>query len=207
MSVARARFDGTVVLGDRVELSASESHHLVVVRRLRSGAELEILDASGRRFAARLVDADRRSARIEPLRQLEAPAEGPEIVLIAAVLKGPRMDWLVEKASELGAARLWPLLASRSLPRPSAARLSRWRRLAQAASKQCGRPRALEIASAVELLELPFAEAPRPRFLMDPAGGSLSAALAGAKGVTLAVGPEGGFDSAERCLIQSRRPC
>ena len=71
---------------------------------------------------------------------------GRRIILAAAIVKGPRMDFVVEKAAELGASELWPLVCARGLVRaPGTERLARWRRLALSAAKQSQSPAAMEV--------------------------------------------------------------
>src|SRR5262245_4493603 len=97
-------------------IDGDELHHLRDVMRLGVGAEVTLLDADRIHHVGRIerVEKERATIRIESShRALEAPA----IVLATAIIKGPRMDFLVEKAAELGVSELWPLLCARSVVR------------------------------------------------------------------------------------------
>src|SRR5262249_5185395 len=191
---------------DRVRFDAAEAHHLRRVLRLRLGAVVEATDGSGRLYTVRLVglDADGAwgaiEARTEPAR--ESPCA---ITLAQAILKGDRMSWLVQKATELGVARIIPMETARVVARPATGatgRHSRWERIAREAVKQCGRvvvPAVTPPRAFAEVLpEIPEPDAARGccegggRALADTANET----AAGAR-LLLLVGPEGGFTSEE----------
>jgi 16S rRNA (uracil1498-N3)-methyltransferase len=194
------------VEGGRVRFDADEAHHLARVLRLRPGALLEATDGVGRLYTVRLDGLSAGEAWGTVQASAAGAAESPcAVTLAAAVLKGERMAWLVQKATELGVARIVPMTTGRVVARPAADRLSgphaRWQRVAREAVKQCRRavvpvvdpPRSLpEVLALVPEHEVawalweggpPLAEAARrvsrPRRLL------------------LLVGPEGGFARAE----------
>lgn len=188
------------VNGDRACMSGAELHHLRDVLRLRPGAELTLIESGGRRLSAVLESVDSRAAWARILAEL-APRSAPPLILAVGLIKAPRMDFLVEKASELGASEIWPLLTARALSdRPGQTRLARWRRLALAALKQSAG------AAATVRAPMDFAAflAARPREMLAlicqpegaPAGTLLKAA--GGAGVIVAIGPEGDFTPQER---------
>jgi 16S rRNA (uracil1498-N3)-methyltransferase len=119
--------------------------------------------------------------------------------LALALIKGPRFDWAVEKATELGAAALVPLITLRSSPLAQGeAKKARWARLSEEARKQCGRPWPMDITAPMGLeswLGGPLAE---ERLLLDP-GGPFLPCEAG-KPASLLVGPEGGLTGDEKEL-------
>jgi 16S rRNA (uracil1498-N3)-methyltransferase len=197
---------------DHVRFDAAETRHLRRVLRLRPGAVVEATDGTGRLYTVRLLTLGRGAAsgaieaRAEPAR--ESPCA---ITLGQAVLKGDRMSWLVQKATELGVARIVPLLTARVVARPAAgerARQARWQRIAREAVKQCGRLVVPPVEPPRDLAAL-LAEAPRPdaSWLLWEGGGEPVAAVARATPrparLLVLVGPEGGFTRAEVALAEA----
>jgi 16S rRNA (uracil1498-N3)-methyltransferase len=195
---------------DRVCFDADEAHHLARVLRLRPGALVEAADGGGRLFRVRIETLGAREAWGTILDRSDESAAAREspcaITLAQAILKGERMSWLVQKATELGVARIVPLETARVVGRVPAGRLTsrqqRWERVAREAVKQCGR--------AV----VPSVEAPRPlaavlaetgahdaAWLCWEGGGAAVGEVARDAGrlrrLLLLVGPEGGFTAEE----------
>lgn len=133
--VPRSALDGSDSL-----LPEAVAHHLRTVLRVRVGDELTLLDGEGRRRAARVVDVQHRSVRCEACGTVETlPPPTPALTLYQCVAKGARMDWLVEKAVELGAATLVPVLSRHAVVKlPEGTRVERWDRIADSALEQCG---------------------------------------------------------------------
>lgn len=196
-AISSSAVDRAVVLVDGPEL-----HHMRDVMRLAAGAAVELFDERGVEYAGRLRSFQAGHAVIEIVvtpRATVEPTAG--LILAAAVIKGPRMDFLVEKAAELGAAQLWPVLCERSVVREVGGdRLARWRRLAVAAAKQSLAPRATEVRAPVTIRDL----------IRRPDGGRLCVALnagapalggvlreARARAMLLLCGPEGGLTQEE----------
>ena len=200
----------------RVRFDAGEARHLARVLRLHPGAVVEAADGGGRLYAVRLDVVDPREAWgtiVGDAGAAPASRESPcAITLAQAVLKGDRMAWLIQKATELGVARIIPLETTRVVARPGAGRAPdrqrRWQRVAREAVKQCGR------------ILVPAVESPRPlasalgevgahdaAWLLWEGGGTPLATLAARVGrprrLLLLVGPEGGFTSVERESAES----
>jgi 16S rRNA (uracil1498-N3)-methyltransferase len=199
--------------GARVRFDAGEAHHLARVLRLRPGALLEATDGAGRLYTVRLdgLGADQAWGTIQAADA--GTAESPcAITLAAAVLKGERMTWLVQKATELGVARVVPMTTGRGVVRAAGDRPSgrhaRWQRVAREAVKQCRR--------AV----VPVVEPPRPfaDVLAEVPGHAVAWALWEGGGRPLAeaarqvgqprrllllVGPEGGFTRDEAAMAEA----
>lgn len=185
-----------------VRLTADQSRHLLTVLRLGPGAELEVFDGRGRRFRAVLA-AD----GLEVGAPLAAPARGLDVVLAQGLAKGEKMDLVVRKATELGAARIVPLASERSVVRLDASRglsrAARWRRIAQEAARQCGRadvPAVDEPCGWEGVFTLLREDPERRGLLLDPdeKGLRLGDAARGVSSLLIAVGPEGGFSREER---------
>lgn len=180
-----------------VFLSPDQARHGVLVLRLKAGAAVEMVGPGG--LAPALVTTVETSGKAPRLGVtlsgpwLGAAAVGPRLAL--ALISGQRFDWAVEKAVELGAATLIPLISERVKgggARPGPAKEERWQRLAEEARKQCARPAALDIFPPLALAEL--LGQPGPGFFLSPSG---PAAPPAAPSPLLAVGPEGGFSPAE----------
>lgn len=181
-------------------VEGGELRHMRSVLRLAAGARVALLDPAGveHRGAIECYERDRAVIRIE---SSSASIARPQIILAAAIIKGPRMDFIVEKAAELSASELWPLVCARGLVRsPGAERVSRWRRLTVAAAKQSHSGRAMEVREPIGIDDL-IRELPSGTLAVVCAQGG--AALAevirrtGRRGILMAVGPEGDFDDNE----------
>ncbi len=135
------RFFADRLAGSEVRLPASEAHHALNVLRLRVGAEVELLDGRGASALGRIAEAGHGRAVVRLERHLP-PVErpGPVLHLAFATPKGKRLDWLLEKATELGAASLQPVLFERSVAGGdlTAAKRERWLAHCIAAAKQSG---------------------------------------------------------------------
>ncbi len=185
-----------------VRIGGAELHHMRDVMRLGAGAEIILIDDRGTEYSGRIKRFESRYALIELLRACAFEPPRAMLSLAAAIIKGPRMDFMVEKAAELGAVELWPLVCARGVVRnPGAERIARWRRLALAAAKQSLTPRAMEIKPPVGLSDLSSAVPENTLAVIC----TMSAEPLGAvirrfrpRAVLLACGPEGDFDSAER---------
>ena len=117
--------------GPRVPLTSEQARYLGTVLRLAPGEEIEVFDGKGARFRAWLEDASLRIA--EPLP--ESPLRAVNVVLVQALAKGEKMELVVQKATELGAARIVPLASERAVVRLSAVR-GGWRPLNSPRSPQ-----------------------------------------------------------------------
>ncbi|NDY43094.1 16S rRNA (uracil(1498)-N(3))-methyltransferase, partial [Dissulfurirhabdus thermomarina] len=167
--------DGTVAL------AGEEAVHLRRVLRLREGDRVHLADGTGWRAPARVrrIGAGRGNGPRVVL-ELAGPAEEVDdlvpVHLLVAVLKKEAMDWLVQKAAELGAARLQPVVTARTVVRldssRAGARLERWRGLARQALKQCRGGRVTEVAPVAPLEAALAACAGLPgRFFLWEGGG------------------------------------
>jgi len=185
----------------RVKLTADQSRHLLTVLRLPPGAAIEVFDGAGGRFQAVLAGQE-----LEIGARLAADGRKTDVVLVQALAKGEKMDLIVQKATELGVARIVPLSAARAVVRLDSdrgrSRAGRWRRIAEEASRQCGRadvPRIDEPAGWDAAFSL-AREEDRRALLLDPEERQLrlGAAARGVSRLLLAVGPEGGFSDSEK---------
>jgi 16S rRNA (uracil1498-N3)-methyltransferase len=189
-------------------LEGDELHHLRAVRRLGPGDEAELFDGAGRLARCRIARLDKRRAELDVLAVSEEPRPSRELVVATAIPKGDRMEWLVEKVTELGASAVWPLVARRSdVTGRGRSRRDKWHRRAIEAAKQCGRLWLPEIAEPAPLDEV-VARAGSATFdavlLADPSTEARRPAdvlSGGPRRVAGFVGPEGGFTDEETAAI------
>lgn len=193
----------------RIELPPATAHHVLRVRRLREGTPIVLFDGHGGEYPATLrVERQRAWADMLGFQPLERELAG-HLVLIQGLPSSERMDWVIEKAVELGVAELYPVRAERSVLRLSGERaekrLARWRAIVQSASEQCGRNQLMHV-HAPDTLAACLARLDGPLLLADPAGTpDLTQALAPvSQRLALAVGPEGGWSPDERTLARAR---
>jgi 16S rRNA (uracil1498-N3)-methyltransferase len=188
-----------------IDLDESESHHVRDVLRLDRGQAVELFDGSGAAGHGLIERCDARgvSIRVEVIYQ--APAAG-EIVVAAAIPKGHRADWMIEKLSELGVGQFIPLKTERAVVLPSGAgKIERWRRIAVESAKQSRRDRVMTIA---ELCPLEAVIVRSGIFLTTEAGAEpLPDVLKNRQstgGPLLVIGPEGGWTEVELAQMRQR---
>ncbi|HUH86953.1 MAG TPA: 16S rRNA (uracil(1498)-N(3))-methyltransferase [Pusillimonas sp.] len=187
------------------ELPSDLAHYALRVLRLKDGSRITLFDGNGGQFDAILhVHGKTAQATVGAHQAIEAELPG-RITLVQGLPSGDKMDWIVEKAVEMGAHRLIPVSARRSVVQLSAERqvkrLKHWERIAQSASEQCGRNRIMKIEAPASLetwLEN-MDETGGALLLCHPeATQTLNDLIGSAANVTLLVGPEGGWSEEER---------
>ncbi len=209
--VPRLHLDRPLHSGAELDLDEGAARHARSVLRLRPGAAVVVFDGRGNAFAAELLDADRHRARVHLGEALHDDPEPPLAVTLAlGVSRGERMDLAVQKAVELGAARIAPVLTERTVVRLAGERAARrrvhWLGVATSACEQCGRNRVPEVLAPQPLAQWLEQAAGGPadalRLLPDPRADAGLAALrdAAPASVTLLIGPEGGLSEAEHAL-------
>jgi 16S rRNA (uracil1498-N3)-methyltransferase len=203
--VPRLFVDGPLRSGALAELPERTSHHARRVLRLREGDPVTLFDGRGGEWEATLAPGA--AAAVGPWRDVEREAQ-LRVTLVQGVSAGERMDLTVQKATELGVAAIQPVLTRKSMVRIAGARadarVEHWRRVATAACEQCGRNRIPEVLALVPLAKYCRAPSGALRLLLAPdAQMNLSAAAGRGTGpITLAVGPESGFDVGEEALLE-----
>ena len=193
--------------GSVVQLPDDEAAHLVHVLRLRAGDAIRVFDGRGREWHARVDDISKTHARVR-LDASVTPSAEPHVklTLAIAILKGDKMDDVIRDAVMLGVSRIAPIITERVEISPKVvertSRIDRWRRIAVASAKQCGRSVVPEVRAPVEVAAL-FAEpsAARRVVLVEP-GADVETVrkvqdLARADDAELFIGPEGGWTAPE----------
>lgn len=193
-----------------VVLPTQAAEHVSRVLRLRAGASLVLFDGTGGEYAAELTATGRDGVRAAVGAWRDTECESPlRVTLLQALARGEKMDLIVQKATELGVARIVPVAAERSVVQLDGDRAERraehWRAVAISACEQCGRNRLPEIEAASPLEEAlrRLDAAASVRLWLEPgADVSLVAAASGQRDLVLLIGPEGGFSPAEGELAQ-----
>ncbi len=206
MPAPRFYCDAPLAAGARIALPEALAHHALRVLRLRAGETVTLFNGLGGEYPAVLeVEGKAGFAQLGDFNPREAELGGC-ITLVQGLPSGDKMDWVVEKAVELGAARVSPIAAQRSVLQLSGARLEKrvghWQRIAQSAAEQCGRNRLMAV-DAPQTLDDWLGQAPDGlRVLCHPeADEDLASALQAAANepaITLLVGPEGGWSDKEQ---------
>jgi 16S rRNA (uracil1498-N3)-methyltransferase len=197
--------------GARVALPEHTAHHAREVLRLRSGAAVRVFDGDGAEYEATLDEVSRRTVCARLGGSVPARPESPlQLVLAVAPLKGDRMELVVQKATELGVAEIWPVVTQRTdaaaRPALQGSRGERWDRVASGAAEQCGRavvPRIAATTTLGGLVARPF-EGTRIALLETEGHPPLAAhALGAGRRMLLLIGPAGGFEPAETSVLRA----
>jgi 16S rRNA (uracil1498-N3)-methyltransferase len=188
--------------GTRVELNAGQANYLGNVLRLKEGSELLLFDGESGEWLARIAELGKKRMVLAVDRRTRAVETIPDVWLAFAPVKRSQTDWLVEKATELGVARLLPVTTQRTAI--ERVKLERLRAIAIEAAEQCGRTLLPAIDTPVHLTKLLSQRDPRRTiYFADEAGGEPVASSAKSGAAMILTGPEGGFTDEERTAIRA----
>lgn len=209
MRLTRACVDMPLLPGTRVRLPDGAAAHLLRVLRLGVGDGCVLFNGDGRDVQARIVTVDRRGGEVELLETHAVELESPlPIVLLQGIARGEKMDWILQKATELGVAAFVPVSSDRSEvrldPARAAKRHAHWTSVVVSACEQSGRARVPAVAAPEPLaVALAGLAATGLRLLLDPAAAAAVSTLPepGAAGAVVAIGPEGGWSARDRALL------
>ncbi len=184
--------------GASVALDSAQANYLGNVLRMSVGAELLLFDGASGEWLARIAEAGKKRMVLAVARRTRPLEAVPDVTLAFAPVKRTQTDWLVEKATELGAARLQPVITQRTVV--ERVKLERLQSIAIEAAEQCGRTLLPEIAEPISLARL-VEQRGRTLYFADENGGE-PAAIAFVPGPAIILtGPEGGFTNEERAAI------
>ena len=202
-------------LAEKITITGGDAHHLAHVMRAQIGDEITVAGAGGRvaRMTVSAVVPDAVQLSLEEY-LVQEEENSHEVILVQALLKGEKMDFVVQKAVELGAAALYPVMTERVVVRydakKAAARAARWQKIADEAAKQCGRRALMPVTEITELSSLlqnaEFFHTSDTAVIFcyeGEAERSMRTALRAltARRIVLVVGPEGGFSLAEAAAV------
>lgn len=200
--ISRFHFPGRLSAAGEIELPEALAHHAVRVLRLRDGAPVVLFDGEGNEADATLsVRGKAVHARLESPRGVDR--ESPlTVVLVQALASGDKMDWVVQKAVELGVTAIQPVQAERSVLKLAGERAERrrahWQQVAVSACEQCGRNRIPEVRPLQPLAHWLAGHRGALNYVLAPGGAAgFAHEPAPAGGVHLLVGPEGGWSNLE----------
>ena len=206
MRLTRVYVETPVTTGKRLVIEGTAANHITRVLRLRSGDELTVFDGSGGEFGARIEEFRKDAVVVGVDEHRTADRESPlSLTLAQGISRGERMDWIIQKATELGATRIVPVFTQRSVVRlddkQAGRKLQHWRAITVAACEQCGRNRLPDLATPVEFFDvLPASFTPNAtRLLLSPHADLRIDDLRDIQsGVSVLIGPEGGLDEVEQ---------
>jgi 16S rRNA (uracil1498-N3)-methyltransferase len=201
-SLPRLFVRSPLTAGVAVELDGAQANYLGNVMRLGVEAELLVFDGRSGEWVARVAQVGKKRMTLAVQERTREPEAIPDVWLAFAPVKRTQTDWLVEKATELGAARLIPVMTQRTVA--ERVRLERLEAISIEAAEQCGRTLLPEIAEPLALKKLIAERDPDRRLYFADEGGGDPAATAFAPGPALLfTGPEGGFTDEERALVRA----
>jgi len=188
--------------GASVDLDAGQANYLGNVMRLGVGSELLVFDGASGEWLARIAEAGKKRMTLSVERLTREAEAIPDVWLAFAPVKRTQTDWLVEKATELGAAKLLPVITQRTIA--ERVKLERQEAIAIEAAEQCGRTVLPEIDEPVSLKRLLANRDPERRLYFADEGGGDPLATAFKRGPALILtGPEGGFADEERAAVRA----
>lgn len=210
MRTIRSFIDAPLVIGATVDLGEQASAHLVRVLRRQVGDEVLLFNGDGHDYRARLVSVAKKAAVAEVVEQCTVARESPlAITLVQALARGEKMDWVLQKATELGVAVIAPVVSERTEVRLGAERAERrmahWRGVIIAACEQSGRAR---VPALVEPRDLAVHAAGSRdenvlRLALDPDGELGLVDLPDCSALELVVGPEGGLSERDLAMLRA----
>jgi len=204
MRLTRVYVEAPVIPGKSLVVEGTAANHITRVLRLRSGDALTIFDGTGGEFGARIEEFRKESVIVSVEEHRELDRESPlSLTLAQGISRGERMDWIIQKATELGASRILPVFTKRSVVRldekQAERKLQHWRGITVAACEQCGRNRIPELTAPVDFFDVLTPDTSgNTRLLLSPAGDLRIDDLEDVgTGITVLIGPEGGLDDVE----------
>jgi 16S rRNA (uracil1498-N3)-methyltransferase len=210
MRTLRSFVDQPLAIGARFALSEAATAHLVRVLRLDVGSPCVLFNGDGFDYGARLVSVEKRGAQVEVLSKTVVGNESPlRITLAQGIARGDKMDWILQKATELGVARIAPVVTDRTEVKLDAERSEKksahWRGVLAAACEQSGRAVLPELPAPQPLVKFAAGDTNTHRLVLDPEAGQSLASLQIQPGdtITLVIGPEGGLSDRDLAALRA----
>ena len=204
MRVNRAYVDAVLAVGARIALPDGAASHLLRVLRLDVGDDCVLFNGDGHDYDARVLSSGKRGGEVEVTGMRAVDVESPlRIVLVQGIARGEKMDWILQKATELGVGRILPVDSDRSEVKldaqRAAKRLAHWQGIVVSACEQSGRATVPGIDSPKPLAQGASLREGRG-FILDPFAEASLSSLCGHSmaSCTIAIGPEGGWSPRDR---------
>ena len=205
MRLTRIHIDADLQTGQPLTVAGSAGNHIARVLRLRAGDGLTLFNGRGGEYGGRIEEMHRDSVRVSVLEHRDEERESPfHLTLAQGISRGERMDWVVQKATELGVSRIAPLFTERSVvhldEKQAAKKVQHWRAIAIAACEQSGRNQVPEIDAPISLYDLLEQRTAGAVALLLSPGAALriTDVPAAEEGAMVLIGPEGGLAQVEQ---------
>jgi len=208
MRLPRAFVKIDLMPDDSIELPGDTAAHIVKVLRARAGDGLVLFNGNGAEHLGVIESIRGSRVRVSVGEARAIDRESPlHVILVQSIPRGDRMDFVIQKATELGVSRIVPVLSARSVvrldERQSESKVQHWRGVAISACEQCGRNRVPDIDAPLQLIDYLGCESGAPvRLLLDPESTSAAPVNATGKSIEVTVGPEGGFSPQELAAMR-----
>lgn len=210
MSKHRIYHPRTLIPNEQHALSDESSHHLLKVLRQKEGAVVTLFDGCNFQALAKIIKMDKKKAIVEILEVSSINRESDRKIHLAQSLgKGDKMEWIIQKAVELGVDEFSPLLSDRTVIKLNTERqqkkLASWQKIIISASEQCGRNQLMKINAIISLKSF-MEKAKGPALFLHPDSQPIDKALKSIEKnekITLLIGPEGGFNEEELALAKA----
>ncbi|MBC3809635.1 16S rRNA (uracil(1498)-N(3))-methyltransferase [Undibacterium seohonense] len=194
-------------IGAQIDLPADTAHHIFVLR-LNIGEHVELFNGEGGSYLATLTSISKKQVNAEVKVFLPEEVELPfNLSLAQALPEASKMDWIIEKAIELGVNHIQPLAAQRSVvklnPERAEKKMQHWQGIIQSATEQCGRKRIAHLAELTDVQKWLMQQDMHKRILLSPRADQSLADWPRhhpAQALTIMIGPEGGFSDSEEQL-------
>ncbi len=193
----------SLCVADTIELTGSTSHYLARVLRASRGDSIKVFNGDGQEFSGQVVDVQRQCVTVRLLNSRVPAMESPlRVTLVQAISRGERMDYSLQKATELGVSCIQPVSSQRVEvhmdEKRQAKRMTHWRAVMTSACEQSGRAVLPELKSPCCVDDWLIAQDPSRRLVLDPGATlKLSSLQITSNEVSVLVGPEGGLSGEE----------
>ncbi|MEP7247616.1 MAG: 16S rRNA (uracil(1498)-N(3))-methyltransferase [Gammaproteobacteria bacterium] len=204
MRLTRVHVEEPLVAGQPCVIEGTGANHIMRVLRLRDGDLLTLFDGRGGEYGARITAFRRNAVQVDVQEHRAVERESTlDLTLAQGISRGERMDWVIQKATELGVRRIIPVLTERSVvrldERQSERKLQHWRAIVISACEQCGRNTLPELAEPMELYgTFKTVEPDFVRVLLSPSGTLRAGDLGQPTKIAVLIGPEGGLAEREQ---------
>lgn len=210
MRIIRSYITEALHVGLELVLSEAASNHLVRVLRLGVNDTCVLFNGDGFDYQAKIINVAKRGTSVEITASHSVTNESPvHITLVQGIARGEKMDWILQKATELGVHRIVPVVTDRTEVKIDSERsdkkMHHWLGVVASACEQSGRARLPEIIEPCPLSHWPLQDKNFNKFTLDPNGVFGFSDLASTKpiAVTFAIGPEGGFSERDIATLKA----